>query len=201
MPDSPRTGGAPLSSVTELRLLRNLARIAGIGAWQIDLANEEVLWTDEVYRIFEIQPTQFVPGIKAMLAFLEPDERAVLQQAMDRAIDEGEGWDLELAARTAQRRPIWVRVIGEGLRQSDGTVLLAGTCEDVTPMREQRDVLRARSEEARKLAAVVETASTLATACSTPSAIGPANCCRTWPMAQPGFRALPTTAPRPWAWN
>jgi PAS domain S-box-containing protein len=161
MPDSPRIGGTPLTPATELRLLRNLARVAGIGAWQIDLANEEVLWTDEVYRIFEIQPTQFVPGIKAMLAFLEPAERAVLQAAMDRAIDEGEGWDLELEARTAARRTIWVRVIGEGLRQADGTVLLAGTCEDVTPIRAQREALRARSEEARKLAAVLETASNL----------------------------------------
>lgn len=161
MPDSPRTGGTPLSSLTELRLLRNLARVAGIGAWQIDLANEEVLWTDEVYRIFELQPTQFVPGIKAMLAFLEPEERLVLQTAMDRAIDEGESWDLELQARTAGRRQVWVRVIGEGLRQPDGTVLLAGTCEDVTPLREQRDALRARSAEARKLAAVVETASSM----------------------------------------
>jgi PAS domain S-box-containing protein len=161
MPDSPRTGGTPLSSLTELRLLRNLARVAGIGAWQIDLANEEVLWTDEVYRIFELQPTQFVPGIKAMLAFLEPEERPVLQAAMDRAIDEGEDWDLELQARTAGRRQVWVRVIGEGLRQPDGTVLLAGTCEDVTPRREERDALRARSAEARKLAAVVATASSV----------------------------------------
>ncbi|MFN9031580.1 MAG: PAS domain-containing protein [Betaproteobacteria bacterium] len=161
MPDAARTGRKSLSAGTELRLLRHLSRLSGIGAWQIDPANGDVLWTDALYRIFEIEPAQFVPGVDAMLTFLEPDDRVMLRQAMDRAIAEGTPWELELAARTARRRPIWLRVIGERLWQADGAVLLAGICEDVTPLCEQRDALHARSEEARKFAAVVETASTL----------------------------------------
>lgn len=161
MPDATRTGRTSLSAGTELRLLRHLSRLAGIGAWQIDPANKDVLWTDAVYRIFEIEAAQFVPGMDAMLAFLEPDDRVMLRQAMDRAIADGTPWELELAARTARRRPIWLRVIGERLWQADGSVLLAGICEDVTSLCEQRDALDARSEEARKFAAVVETASTL----------------------------------------
>jgi PAS domain S-box-containing protein len=161
MPDSPRCAADPLPAATELRLLRTLERIAGIGAWQIDTGSWEMLWTDEVYRILDVAPSGAAPSLEFVLSFLEPGQRDQLRAAIDRALVSGEGWDLELAARTAEPRELRLRLTGEVQRPVGSNVLLCGTLEDVTAQSKQREALKARSFEARKLAAVAESSSSL----------------------------------------
>ena len=161
MPDSPRSSTGPLPAATELRLLRTLGRIAGIGAWQIDPGRREMLWTDEIYRILDVAPGEVVPSLNALLSLIEPGQREHLRAAIERAIDHGEGWDFELPAFARDQNTRWLRLIGEPHTQSDGSVLLCGTLEDVTTLRAQREALKARSLEARKLAAVAENSSSL----------------------------------------
>ena len=48
------TSGSATPSAQEVALLRKLARLTRIGAWEMDVASERVFWTEEVYRLHEV---------------------------------------------------------------------------------------------------------------------------------------------------
>lgn len=65
---------------SEARLLA-AQRIGKIGSWELDLASNELTWSDEIYRIFEIDPDRFAPSYAAFLDSIHPDDRERVNQA------------------------------------------------------------------------------------------------------------------------
>ena len=55
------TSGQSTPSAQEISLLRKLARLTRIGAWEVDVATERLFWTDEVYRLHDVDPGTFTP--------------------------------------------------------------------------------------------------------------------------------------------
>ena len=134
-------------------LLRQTQAIAGIGGWELDIATQEVQWTEEVYRIHEVPPT-FRPVLETGLGFYEEQDRKVLRQAVERAIETGAPWDLELRLLTATGRQLWVRAVGQAEFRDGRVARLWGTFRDVTERR--------RVEEAQRETAVAAERSRLA---------------------------------------
>ena len=155
------TTGTATPSAQEVALLRKLARLTRIGAWELDVASEHVFWTDEVYRLHEVDRATFTPTLESVLAFYAPEAQPLVAQTVRNGIDRGIAWDLEVPLITARGRRLWIRVRAEP-EMSDGRCLrIAGTLEDVTATRVARDALRARTTESRKLALVAENTSDL----------------------------------------
>ncbi|MFZ5539651.1 MAG: PAS domain-containing protein [Pseudomonadota bacterium] len=149
----------PESTARELELLRRMARIAGIGGWEYDPLARQLYWTEQVYRIVELEPYSVTPTLESAVGLYAPEARATAARALQSALEQGEAWDLELPLVTARGRRIWVRVIGEPEVIDGRCVKLAGTVEDVTAARRAREALQARSAENRRLALVAEHAS------------------------------------------
>jgi diguanylate cyclase (GGDEF)-like protein/PAS domain S-box-containing protein len=55
--------------------------IAHVGNWEIDQRTGRVSWSDEVFRIFGVDPQTFVPSYEAILNRTHPDDRAPLGKA------------------------------------------------------------------------------------------------------------------------
>ncbi|HTT13143.1 MAG TPA: PAS domain-containing protein [Burkholderiaceae bacterium] len=155
------TSGSATPSAQEIALLRKLARLTRIGAWEIDVATERLYWTDEVYRLHEVDPTTPAPTIEGSLAFFAPEGRPLAAQTVRNGIERGIAWDLELPLLTARGRRIWVRTRGEPEMVDGRCLRVAGTLEDITAARVAREALRARTTESRKLALVAENTSDL----------------------------------------
>ncbi len=134
-------------------LLQETQRLAQVGGWELDLESSKATWTEEVYRIHEL-PTDFEPTLDSALAFYHPDDRPVLEQAVARAEETGEPWDLELRFITATGRELWVRAIGNAELQEGKVVRLSGTFQDVTKSKQAEQALQeaAVSEERTRLA-------------------------------------------------
>jgi signal transduction histidine kinase len=66
---------------SQLHLAR-AQRIAGIGSFERDLCTDEVIWSDETYRIFGIVPGTTPPTRQEMLAFVHPDDRAIIETSI-----------------------------------------------------------------------------------------------------------------------
>ena len=45
-------------------LLNEAQRLGQLGSWELDVASGELRWSDEVYRIFELDPAQFTPSYR-----------------------------------------------------------------------------------------------------------------------------------------
>ncbi len=128
-----------------LRLLRDTQTLAKIGGWDYDLSSKRLSWTDEVYRIHELElgtPVSFDQS----LDYYEPFAREKLQAAIRRTMERGDGFDLQLRLTTAAGRPIWVRTMGTPHRKNGRTTRISGTIQDVTQRKEAEIALRDTKE-------------------------------------------------------
>jgi PAS domain S-box-containing protein len=109
--------------------------IAGMGSWEIDVAGDgELHWSDELYRVLEVDPATFVPTPDSFRQRLHPDDRLDSREAADRMMAGEDALDVDVRLDRAPGLPTrWVRVRGRVTRAEDGSVLrLGGTVQDVT---------------------------------------------------------------------
>ncbi|MDN3721579.1 GAF domain-containing protein [Roseibium salinum] len=79
----------------ESDLLEEIAIVSGVGGWDADLAANTVTWTGKTREIHEVGP-DFVPDPDLILTFYPDDAGKALRDAVRRAIESGEDWDMEL---------------------------------------------------------------------------------------------------------
>ncbi len=132
------------------QMLRETGRIAKLGGWEIDLATNKLTWTDETYRIHEVDPHN-QPLIEDGINFYAPEAQPILKEAMARTIKEGVPFDLELPFITAKGKSLWVRSIGNA-EQADGqTMRLFGVFQDITGRKVAEYTLRESEETYRSI--------------------------------------------------
>lgn len=117
-------------------LFEQTQRMAHIGGWELDLVDDELQWTDEVYRIHEL-PLDYEPTVDEALDYYHPEDAPAIEAAIERAIKHGEDYDLELRLITANDNLRWVRARGEARTAGDETVMLRGTFQDITERKER----------------------------------------------------------------
>ena len=128
-------------------MLGRTGAMAQVGGWELDLTTQRVHWSDEVYRIHEVEPGTD-PLLHDALNFYPPEARPAIEAALARALEDGTPWDLELPFVTARGRPLWVRAQGMAMQRTNGrTTLLAGAFQDITDRK--RAELRVAESETR----------------------------------------------------
>lgn len=133
-----------------LQLLDRTGQIAGVGGWDIDLRTREVRWSTQTYRIYE-RPPDWRPGIEDGMHYYAPEAQPVIAALVERAIRDGEPFDVELPFVTATGRPLRVRAVGDVEREGGEPVRLFGALQDVTAQHEAATALRASREHLREL--------------------------------------------------
>jgi PAS domain-containing protein len=68
------------------RSLAEAQRIAHLGSWEWEVQTDRLIWSDEVYRIFGVQPSEFKPSYSTFLSLVHSDDVAALQQAVNDAL-------------------------------------------------------------------------------------------------------------------
>jgi len=131
--------------------LDRTSRMSGIGGWELELDTKALYWSDETYRIHEIPKTTH-PSFDEAINFYSPEARPIITDAIQRAIDKGEGWDLELPFVTALGKSIWVRTIGTVEFDTDIAVRLVGTFQDITERKNFIDELARSNQELESFA-------------------------------------------------
>ena len=113
-------------------LLRIASKVAHIGGWIIDFAIPQISWSDEVCAIHEV-PAGTSPGYDEALDYYAPESRERLSRAIEHCLFDGAPFDEEMQIITASGRWIWVRTIGEGIRDAQGSITrIQGALQDIT---------------------------------------------------------------------
>jgi len=86
-------------------------KIGNVGGWEFDIETKEQIWTEEVYRIHEVDFT-FKPTVDDGINFYTPSSRPIIEQAVQRAIEFGETFDVELDIITAKGNLRNIHAIG-----------------------------------------------------------------------------------------
>ncbi len=138
------TDSAALQSSLEAsnERLRQVAEIASIGGWELDLATNTLSWDEVTRRIHEV-PEDFVPTVETAVAFYEGDAADTIAEAVSTAVENNRDWDLVLPLRTYSGNRIYVRASGRPVAVDGVTVKLTGTFQDVTEQQEYAEMLEA----------------------------------------------------------
>ncbi|QHE79864.1 PAS domain S-box protein [Hydrogenophaga sp. PBL-H3] len=116
-------------------LLKMAGHAARLGGWTFDAVSQELVWSDETCEIHD-RPARHRPTLDEGIAYYLPDYRDMVVHMVDRCLDEGVSFDFEAELLTATQRTIWVRAIGEAVRDASGTVTgLQGALQDITTQR------------------------------------------------------------------
>jgi diguanylate cyclase (GGDEF)-like protein/PAS domain S-box-containing protein len=118
-------------------VLNEVGAIAKVGGWEFDAESQKQVWTKEVYRIHEVDES-YEPTVSKGIEFYTPASGPVIESAVQRAIEYGEPFDVELEIITAKGNHRWVHANGN-VRQENGiTKIVYGTFQDITE-RKQTD--------------------------------------------------------------
>jgi PAS domain S-box-containing protein len=74
--------------------LREAQRIAHLGFWELDMVSGELNWSEEIYRMFAIKPGGFRPSYQAFIDRIHPEDRAAVDAAFSRAVDNRAPYDI-----------------------------------------------------------------------------------------------------------
>jgi len=140
-------------------MLERTEGIAHVGSWEWDIATDTVTWSDELFRIFQMEPQERAPSFAEHPALYHPDDMARLRQAVEAAVADGTPYELELRAirKDGETRVCMARgfaEIGPGGRPGR----LFGSLQDIT---ERKQVEEALSREKLFAESLVDTAQTI----------------------------------------
>lgn len=127
------------------RLLNEAARIAHVGAWDLDAVSHDLRWSDQTYAIHEV-PLGTPLNLEYAFSFFTAASQSLLRAAVDRAIATGEAYDLEVELVTARGQRRWARAIGNAEMHGGRVVRLAGTFQDVTERHQAREQIAELAE-------------------------------------------------------
>lgn len=132
--------------------LREAQRLAQVGSWEFEVATEQLIWSDEMFRLFDRDLPLGPPTVAEIYDLLTPVDRDALQQAVAQAIATGQPYSLEQCIMLPNGSCRYVVSRGEAQRNAQGQVVrLLGTAADITE-RKLAELAFAASEEKRRLA-------------------------------------------------
>ncbi|HEY5922479.1 MAG TPA: GAF domain-containing protein [Kofleriaceae bacterium] len=120
--------------------------ITHVGSWEWDLATGIVSWSDELYRIYGLQPRSKTITLDVFLAAVHPDDRTRIGGEIEAAMKSGDRFAYRERILRPDRSVRVLDTIGEVLLADGKPVSLLGTCRDVT---EEVELANARQRAQR----------------------------------------------------
>ena len=119
----------------------------GSFGWKPD--SGETVWSDETYRIFEYDPA-VKPTIDSVVQRVHPDDRALVQQVIDRASKTGNDFEHEYRLLLADGRVKHVHAIAHALQDASGNREFIGAVSDITERKTTEEQLRRSAQELKR---------------------------------------------------
>jgi len=132
--------------------LEESQRIAHMGSWEWNTVTDEIIWSDETYRIFGHKPKAFKPTYEGFLKAVLPDDRQRVSAAVNESLKSGE-YSIVHRIVLSDESVRAVREQGHVEYDDDGAPLrMVGTIQDIS------EQYRAERRTHRLAMALAETA-------------------------------------------
>lgn len=123
-------------------LMAEAQRVANFGSWEWRLPEDTVTWSEQLFRLFGLDPATFQATFDAYVERIHPEDRERVVAAIRQAIADREAFRFEHRVVRPDGEERSVRCNGAPLLSSAGEVTrVVGVCQDVTDL--------VRSERAR----------------------------------------------------
>ena len=130
--------------------LAEAQRLAGLGSWEWDIPADRVTWSDELYRIFGIQPGEFGATYQAYLGFVVAADRPLAERTVAEGLRDGRPFTYSCRIRRHDGELRVLHVSGAAAADDAGKVVrMRGAVLDVTDLHRLEDDLRAKEQVLR----------------------------------------------------
>jgi PAS domain S-box-containing protein len=127
--------------------LKEAQKVAHIGHWELDPKIGTPIWSDEIFRIFGLDPKDNEPSFVNHETHLHPDDWPILDKAVAKASMDGAPFDIQFRIVQPSGEIKWMHSLGTTIMDSKGVILkLFGTAQDITERKRAEEELR-KSEE------------------------------------------------------
>jgi PAS domain S-box-containing protein len=75
--------------------LAQAQRVAHVGNWEFDVLTQEITWSEELFRIYGLDPTQPEPTVSEHIQLIHANDRALWRQTVEQAIASGTPYQLD----------------------------------------------------------------------------------------------------------
>jgi PAS domain S-box-containing protein len=124
--------------------LTEAQRLSGTGSFGWNIATGEIVWSGETFRIFGYDRATN-PNTELIVQRTHPDDRAAVQEIIDRVSRDGTDFDHEYRLLMPDGSVKYVHAVAHAVRNASGSIDFAGAVTDVTVAKETERKLR-RSE-------------------------------------------------------
>ncbi|MCM2678127.1 sensor domain-containing diguanylate cyclase [Echinimonas agarilytica] len=146
---------AESQSRERLHMLEMAEQMAGIGYWSMNLLENTVFWSLEVYKIHGVDPTTFEPTLDNAVAYYHPDDQHKVRHYVDAAIAECGSFEFELRIVSGRRSQNVRHVRCKGhveINSAGQPATLFGVIQDISEFKNIQQRLETRNEMLQKTA-------------------------------------------------
>jgi PAS domain S-box-containing protein len=124
--------------------LAQAQRIAHVGSWAWQIPGRNALYlSEEWYRIYDFDPKEGMPTWEQRLQRIHPEDRALWQATIDRALAEKSDYDVEFRILPPHSAVKYIHSVGHPILDSSGELLqFVGVAMDVTERKRAGEALR-----------------------------------------------------------
>jgi len=134
----------------ELRF-REAQAIAHLGSFHWDVGADTVVWSDELYRIYGIDPGELGITYKTYLEYVHPDHREQVGGAVEQALTIRQPFEHEYRIVRPTGESRWVFTHSRPIFDGDGILIsIQGVCQDITDRKLAEDSIRESEKRARR---------------------------------------------------
>jgi PAS domain S-box-containing protein len=118
-------------------MLARTESIAHVGSWEWDVATGAVIWSDELFRIFQLNPADGAPSFADQRKLYYPEDIQQLRKAVDAAVGNGKSYEMEMRAvrKDGATRVCLARGYAEKCLKKNSVIRLYGSLQDITDLK------------------------------------------------------------------
>lgn len=117
--------------------LEKAQEIARLGTWEYDVANNEIIWSDEVYRIFGVEIETFDNTFDSFIGLIHPDDREYVQSEITASMDNKKPFSIDYRIVQPGGKIRHVHEEAKDLSDEKGKPIhRIGTVQDITERKE-----------------------------------------------------------------
>ena len=128
--------------------LSRAQEVASLGSWEYDLDADTTVWSDQMYRLFGVDPDAFEPSFDTIKTFFPPEDRRRIEEKMKQLENGSSSFRLKHRLQPRNGPERWMLTQAQ---RTDGRSRVVGTTLDITELKETKQALEESEARAQAI--------------------------------------------------
>ncbi|MBW4550509.1 MAG: PAS domain-containing protein [Aphanocapsa sp. GSE-SYN-MK-11-07L] len=138
--DRKRVEAALCESEERLRLALEAAQM---GLWDWNILTNRIIWSPTLERIMEMELGSFDGSPETLISLIHPDDRSLVQAAIDRAVHQRESYNIEFRFVLPDGRIRWAAAKGQVFYDCNNQpIRMTGLDLDISDRKQREEIIR-----------------------------------------------------------